>query len=227
MSTTCHYCGKAMQAQRSTRKYCSDNCKQLSFYKRNGLLLAGIDTAEETVLSTSLYEEDVAVMEPKIMKELPKEKEEYQYIDSSLITEIENCLSCNHLDMFQRPQQYWSSYTLPSIKWVSIRLRCLLENLLRLSCVPAVNFETLDALKEAFCDIAASTEFRKLPASYPYANTIKELAQKLTGITKAMKPGQSTLLRLTLTRKATLIACRFTLAGMVPLEKFRELNFKE
>ncbi|SIT34264.1 hypothetical protein SAMN05421788_11582 [Filimonas lacunae] len=216
-----------MQAQRSTRKYCSDNCKQLSFYKRNGLLLAGIESAEETDLLAPLQEQEEAAIVAQPVKESLKDKEEYEHIYSSLINEIDDCLNSGHLVMFQHPQQYWSSYTLPTVKWVSIRLRCLLENLIRLSNLPAVNYATLDALKEAFNNILASAEFRKLPASYPYSNTIKELAQKITITAKAVTPHQNTRLRLTRARKASLIACRFTLAGMVPLAKFSDLNFKE
>ncbi|WPV65968.1 hypothetical protein [Chitinophaga sp. LS1] len=32
---------------RSTKKYCSDNCKQLAFYKRSGLQLSGVIVKEE------------------------------------------------------------------------------------------------------------------------------------------------------------------------------------
>jgi|GEM_PF-5710403 len=38
----CEYCGKTFTSQRSSRKYCSDNCKQMAYYKRNGLVLANI-----------------------------------------------------------------------------------------------------------------------------------------------------------------------------------------
>lgn len=37
----CLNCGTTFTARRSTRKYCSDNCKQLHFYKRNGVQLSG------------------------------------------------------------------------------------------------------------------------------------------------------------------------------------------
>src|SRR5690348_10948478 len=34
MAKDCLYCGNPIVSKRSTKKYCSDNCKQLAFYKR-------------------------------------------------------------------------------------------------------------------------------------------------------------------------------------------------
>lgn len=38
MQRTCLYCGASFRAKRATRKYCSDNCKQLAYFKRNGMV---------------------------------------------------------------------------------------------------------------------------------------------------------------------------------------------
>ena len=45
--------------------------------------------------------------------------------------------------MFQNPRDYWDSYNLPTVKWVSLRLRCLLGSLIKLSNLPNINCATL------------------------------------------------------------------------------------
>lgn len=39
MNKACLYCGTEMNCKRLSKKYCSDNCKQLAYFKRNGLQL--------------------------------------------------------------------------------------------------------------------------------------------------------------------------------------------
>ncbi len=39
MNRACLYCGTEMDCKRLSKKYCSDNCKQLAYFKRNGLQL--------------------------------------------------------------------------------------------------------------------------------------------------------------------------------------------
>jgi hypothetical protein len=41
MEKECAHCGGRFVAKRKSRLYCSDNCKQLAYYKRNGLVLQG------------------------------------------------------------------------------------------------------------------------------------------------------------------------------------------
>ena len=36
MQKNCLYCGNPFSFQRNTRKYCSDNCKQMAYFSRNG-----------------------------------------------------------------------------------------------------------------------------------------------------------------------------------------------
>ncbi len=40
MQRTCEYCGSLFSFVRATKKYCSDNCKQMAYFKRNGFVPA-------------------------------------------------------------------------------------------------------------------------------------------------------------------------------------------
>lgn len=49
MESNCLYCGGHFTAIRSSKKYCSDNCKQMAYFKRNGLVLSGTPEEEATL----------------------------------------------------------------------------------------------------------------------------------------------------------------------------------
>ena len=49
MESTCLYCGGHFTAIRSSKKYCSDNCKQMAYFKRNGLVLSGTTEVEPSL----------------------------------------------------------------------------------------------------------------------------------------------------------------------------------
>ncbi len=266
---TCLYCGKPMQSQRSTKKYCSDNCKQLAFYKRSGSALSAIpDNADDNdndftaannpltvkqplngneIITTSiphecdtkqltspLHAQTVNDKPPVIVKESftikpPGEEIPYQWIHSKLIDAIAAHEDKNGraLLMFLFPGDYWGVYTLPNAKWVSLRLRCLLENLIRLSQFTEIDYGSLLSIKEAFTALATSSQFKSLPANYPFTALAKELEQRLTLVAKEYKHSNVLRLQITLNRKAELIATRFMLAAFVPALKFSEMSFKD
>jgi hypothetical protein len=49
MEKTCLYCKEPFKEERSTKKYCSDNCKQMAYFIRNGLVLAGLNDLPKQV----------------------------------------------------------------------------------------------------------------------------------------------------------------------------------
>ncbi|WP_143708767.1 hypothetical protein [[Flexibacter] sp. ATCC 35208] len=228
MTTTCQYCGTPMQALRSTRKYCSDTCKQLAFYKRNGLALADAETNTLTGNEPAVLLEEAKTDADKSDYIIRQQDQSYKRVHSRLLEAVQECLDSNNFTFaFENPEQYWGTYVMQPVKWVSLRLRCLLENILRLSNMPSIPNETLVLLRDSFADMVAARPYRQLPADYPYTALVKDIIHNLDRIVYNVKPKGDTRFRLTLNRKASLIACRFTLAAMVPLVKFRELNFSE
>ncbi|OMP79989.1 hypothetical protein BW716_07170 [[Flexibacter] sp. ATCC 35208] len=157
-----------------------------------------------------------------------QQDQSYKRVHSRLLEAVQECLDSNNFTFaFENPEQYWGTYVMQPVKWVSLRLRCLLENILRLSNMPSIPNETLVLLRDSFADMVAARPYRQLPADYPYTALVKDIIHNLDRIVYNVKPKGDTRFRLTLNRKASLIACRFTLAAMVPLVKFRELNFSE
>lgn len=75
MQKDCEYCRKRFDGRRSNRKYCSDNCKQMAYYRRNGLMPAGFSgnatsDADEKALkyfSTSLNDQLLNVLADRLL----------------------------------------------------------------------------------------------------------------------------------------------------------------
>lgn len=268
MTKNCLYCGNPIVSKRSTKKYCSENCKQLAFYRRTQLQLSPPPTPDYPLLDESGQSDDAddfplkekALNLKKTLNgnnsfgqlEESNENEQvnttvlsnkqpvnvksftinprmtYQPVESSFIAKIvEYTDNSSDMLMFQNPQKYWGLYDLSIAKWVSLRLRCLLENLLKLSNLPAIDYATLTSIKDAFTDLINSSNFKRLPSNYPNTGFIKELEQSLAFIVKQYKRCNDIRFRLTVKRKIEIIAKRFMMADFVPAAKFYDLDFKK
>ena len=278
MTKNCLYCANPIVSKRSTKKYCSDNCKQLAFYRRTQVQLspqAVTSMPYEGSTSVPLYDSDDSAGDDLTVKEkalnvkqtvsgnisfeqwetgnrseqvdttvLPNNmppgqpvnvksftvnpQTNYRWVESSFIAKIvEYTDNSTDTVMFQNPEKYWGLYNLPIVKWVSLRLRCLLENLLKLSNLSAIDYATLITVKDAFTDLVASSNFKRLPSNYPNTGLIKELEHSLALIVKQYKRCDDIRFRLTQKRKVEIIAKRFMMADFVPATKFYDLDFKK
>lgn len=67
MKKKCLYCDAEIDCKRLTKKYCNDNCKQLAYFKRNGLQLSGkpeinlvpIISAQPEVKNSKVIQEEI------------------------------------------------------------------------------------------------------------------------------------------------------------------------
>lgn len=82
MESTCLYCGGHFTAIRSSKKYCSDNCKQMAYFKRNGLVLSGTNEVEPSL------QEPVVNVKPSITDDVivkyDNEKDTVKYDNEEL-----------------------------------------------------------------------------------------------------------------------------------------------
>jgi hypothetical protein len=249
-----------MQSQRSTKKYCSDNCKQLAFYKRSGLALVNNDedlplsgkqqiekepVENEVVLMQSyqqelneqftgdlplksLNEEQPVTVNNSFTVKPNQDETPYKWVHSKMNNSIADYVDNSEaLFMFQHPAEYWGVHTLLTVKWVTLRLRCLLESLIKLSNFSVIDNDNIVTVKEAFTALINSSQFKRLPSNYPFTILIKEMEEKLTLIAKQHKHCESIRFRLTASRKMEFIGIRFMLADFVPSIKFSELDFTE
>jgi hypothetical protein len=82
MESTCLYCGGHFTAIRSSKKYCSDNCKQMAYFKRNGLVLSGTMEAEQSLKMPVVSVKPVTTDE--ISVKYDKEKDTVKYGNEEL-----------------------------------------------------------------------------------------------------------------------------------------------
>lgn len=71
MKKRCLYCNAEIDCKRLTKKYCNDNCKQLAYFKRNGLQLS--DKAEikvKSVVSVMPEVNNSKTVQEEIMNEI-------------------------------------------------------------------------------------------------------------------------------------------------------------
>jgi hypothetical protein len=244
MNTHCDYCGQPITALRSTRKYCNDTCKQMAYYQRNGLL-QGL-APDRAAGNTSTHEQSddekdrttTTHKQPLIVKSLyskdpddftvkqPKEPgtAQYEWVESSFLLRIHKYIvNSNVFSMFQNPHDHWTQEALPYVQWVTVRFRCLVESLVRLSNHASVDRDTLLQVADAFNQLSTSANFEVIQHFYPFTDAIHELKQKLNALADACE-GDRTAFKLSPRRKAQLIGMRFEIGDFVPRMKFSELG---
>ncbi len=82
MESTCLYCGGHFTAIRSSKKYCSDNCKQMAYFKRNGLVLSGTTEVEPSLQVPVVTVKAVTTNEVSVKYD--KEKDTVKYGNEEL-----------------------------------------------------------------------------------------------------------------------------------------------
>ena len=82
MESTCLYCEGHFTAIRSSKKYCSDNCKQMAYFKRNGLVLSGTTELEPSLKMPVVSVKPVTTDEVNVKYD--KEKDTVKYANEEL-----------------------------------------------------------------------------------------------------------------------------------------------
>lgn len=96
MVKKCEYCQSEFTSKRMSRKYCSDNCKQMAYFKRNGTTLCELKLEPTTILVPSI--KDAKTIQEEILNEIAvkvmqlidlREAEQKQSIKSNAICNVE------------------------------------------------------------------------------------------------------------------------------------------
>jgi hypothetical protein len=147
----------------------------------------------------------------------------YQWIESNLVQQIVHFEErINNLYVFTNSAQHWYGEQLKAVKWVSLRLRCLIENILRLSLRRTIPRQVHLQLVQAFIELRSSKYYTALPSNYPLHELANEAAD-LTG--QQLSKGQQSSLELSLYFRAKLTHARYYLCEFVPKVKFSQIAF--
>lgn len=197
------------------------------------------DETEET--GTEQHEEDLNIAQDSVLpsspathKEQPDSVKEtaqsqtvneqpYQWIESNLILQIVHFEERkNNLYVFANSSQHWYGEQLKAVKWFSLRLRCLIENILRLSLRRTIPRQVHLQLIQAFGELRSSKYYSVLPATYP----LHELANEVAELTEQqLSKEQQSSLELSLYFRAKLTHARYYLCEFVPKVKFSQIAF--
>ncbi|CAN5600086.1 hypothetical protein BH11BAC2_BH11BAC2_20340 [soil metagenome] len=154
----------------------------------------------------------------------PQPIHKYHWVNSRFLEIIEKYRQESYAEfMLSNPRNYWAKDEAASVGWVTIRFRCLLENIIRLSNYKSIDRNTLLEISRAFNDLAASFYFRVVQ-NYPFASLLIELRDKFDAIAKQSQDYEVSF-RLSAKRKAELIAVRFLIGNSVSKINFSQLKF--
>jgi hypothetical protein len=224
MEKECARCGKTFQSKRHTKKFCSETCKQYAYLIRHGLnvqrlqapIINNVNNAisitdnNPTVKPQIKIEEKITLEQPRIIK----------LIESNLFEQP------NIEGLIASPGSHWNDDDAMMIKWMNMRVKCILHNLIKLSYKQKVFSETLLALSEALNRLVNSIPFRLVPENYPYKYFLKILADKMAGVFEESKNYGEIKFPLSLKKKAEFITILYNLSNLTPLRKFSELEFE-
>ena len=155
MESTCLYCEGHFTAIRSSKKYCSDNCKQMAYFKRNGLVLSGTTDVEPSLKVPVVSIKPVNTNEVSVKYDKEKdtvkygneelnvkydkdersefefvpladaEEEETEIVDSNNLSEIEKKIE--PIKNLIKVEQKHENENEPRYKWISSKLIGLIE----------------------------------------------------------------------------------------------------
>jgi hypothetical protein len=157
-----------------------------------------------------------------------EEEMEYWPVESDFLRRVKkHQLELHRFKKFDNPVAFWNIDSIVRNQWVSKRFRTLAESLVKLSSFDCIDQQTLFAVTDAFNRIIRTNQFQKLPADYPYAGLIRELSEKLNQLAGENRNTEQIRFRLSIDRKALLVAIRNFLSRHTEKLKFSELTFAD
>jgi hypothetical protein len=110
------------------------------------------------------------------------------------------------------------------VEWISIHYRCLLDCVLTISNMKAIEWVDLAELTNAFTFLITSDYFKTLPEDYPFIKSIVVLRDKLKMFCLETQNEERVQLRLKFSTKKDLLLQRYELANVFSKISFSQLQ---
>jgi len=162
-----------------------------------------------------------------IEEEEELEEQEYKWVESELLKNIEKNCQNNNAHLFKNTLRNWSLDHTKNVNWISVRLRSLTESMIKLSNYNRIDKHTLLCITDAFNRLIKSNAFKNLPDNYPFSELIKELCVKLNRLVQSNSYSEQIRFTLSPELKSRLISTRYEMQNYFPAMKFSELDFTE
>lgn len=176
MQKNCAYCGSPFSFQRNTRKYYSDNCKQMAYFSRNGFIPAhkaitkSVSTGSQAPAKESVIVKDVKDVKYAMLNGLKNDKNH----EDSTINEHE----------LEKVMEY---------------AKCLIRNLLHLSGHQHIERDTLLEFTATWSQFIHWRYFKRAELQFPHYSLMLEMEAKLMALAKAHK--ESDLIEISLSQE--------------------------
>ena len=194
----CEHCNKPLEARRSTKKYCSNTCRQYAYHKRKELELESIAPAQ---VNANLVERSITRLstEPEGNNSLTlipgsKRAEEtgYDYFWPDIFTRIEDESSKRYCqdDLYFKPSNNGgklSSATVSDFSYMCPRIMCVIENLFFLSYKKRVHYNTIHVLFLALQEMLVSDHLKRMPEPFPFFSDLWKLYKQIESLDAMLK----------------------------------------
>ncbi len=156
-------------------------------------------------------------------KSLSNEEETYEPIKCKWIKKLYERFNDRGNDEKFNTLAYTFKDKTTQVEWVSIHYRCLLECVITISEMKAVEWADLAELTNAFTFLISSTQFEELPENYPYLKDVVSLRDQLKGFCLATQDEEWMQFKLKFETKKNLFLQRFELSLSFPKINFNQL----
>ncbi|HEX7413663.1 MAG TPA: hypothetical protein VF411_06410 [Bacteroidia bacterium] len=244
----CSYCNEPFTLLRKDKRYCSRSCKQMASAKRRkeplDLVLPYHQKGNtpkgqvhdervtprkgnmETERVNTIDVSDIKTGKEERVKPILAEQAVYIPIKSKWINKFYEQLE-------QRRNETWFNYLPPDkvrkVEWISVHYRCLLECILTISNLQAVEWDDLAELGNALIFLSNTSYYKELPNDYPFTKGIISLRDKLKAFCLETQAEKWIQFRLTPNVKIDLMLQRYELANSFSKISFHQLqvDFKQ
>lgn len=173
MQKNCAHCGNSFSFQRNTRKYCSDNCKQLAYFSRNGFTPAHGSVTKSVSTGFRAHEEEFVTV-----------KDVKHVTHSGLKNDKNHKNNTVHEQELEKVMEY---------------AKCLIRNLLHLSGYQYAERVTFLEFTATWLQFVRWRSFKRTESHFPHYSLMQELEIKLNALGKVHK--QSDLIEISLSQE--------------------------
>jgi hypothetical protein len=194
----CQHCDKPIDARRSTKKYCSNTCRQYAYQNRQ-TILGESNVPSETNFDTvgeAAPLKPIALNENTSLAGVPCSKRtvesDYQYIWPDIFSRIESeCLKQSYRDeTYFKPASKGGELTPENMRdfsYLCPRVMCILENLFFLSYKKRVYYNTIHILFLAIQAVVLSDQLKRMPEPCPFFPDLCKLYKQMEGLDAILK----------------------------------------
>ncbi|MFI5151109.1 MAG: hypothetical protein ACHQRM_15350 [Bacteroidia bacterium] len=194
----CEHCNKPLEARRSTKKYCSNTCRQYAYQKRRAVLMESDVSTEtntdptEQVIFSQQNESGENKSLALIQGSKRSQESGYEYFWPEIFTKIEDecCKRSFQGELYFKPTDNGgklSAVNISDFSYLCPRIMCVIENLFFLSYKKRVHYNTIHVLFLALQEMLVSDHLKLMPEPFPFFSDLWKLYKQIESLDAMLK----------------------------------------